>query len=220
MYHKVAAAGPGAKIRSHYVHPSAFRRQIRLLKSLGYQSVSPADACQKTARDIAITFDDGYANFQAYALPCLLESGFGATVFAVTGLLGGTDEWDGGQEPLMTRDQLVDCGRQGIEIGSHTVNHADLTAVPPEIARRELQESRDFLIECGFSNPGFCYPYGRQDDSIREVVREVGYPYACGTRRGANDSTTNMFDLHRVNIRSDTSLPVFLFKLLRARRGR
>ena len=220
MYHKVAVAGPDAKVRSHYVHPNAFRRQMRLLKSMGYQSVSPGEACQQPPRSIAITFDDGYANFQSHALPSLIEHGYRATVFAVTGLLGRTDEWDGGHEPLMTKAQLIECGGKGIEIGSHTVGHIDLTAVQAEIAQRELQESRDFLLECGFKNPGFCYPYGRQNDAIRGMVKAAGYPYACGTRRGHNDATTDNFDLHRINIRSDTSLPIFLFKLLRARRRR
>lgn len=220
MYHKVAVPGAAAKVRSHYVHPAAFNRQLQLLRSLGYRSISPGETRAASAREIAITFDDGYENFFTQAMPSLSKAGLGATVFVVTSRLGRTDEWDGGIEPLMTREQVLESAKQGIEIGSHTSRHADLTAVDPSIAREEIFESRQFLLSAGMSNPGFCYPYGRHNPAIRALVKAAGYPYACGTQRGQNDLSTDNFDLHRINIRADTSLPIFLFKLFRARRTR
>jgi len=220
MYHKIAVPGVGAKIRSHYVHPVAFDRQLRLLKAMGYQSVNPGEATEKSARDIAITFDDGYENFLTKALPSLTNNGFGATVFVVTDLLGQTDKWDDGAEPLMTLAQVTECANAGIEIGSHTSTHADLTAVAPSVANEEILQSKELLVAAGITNPGFCYPYGRHNEAVRKMVKSAGYPYACGTQRGENGINTDIFDLHRINIRSDTSLPIFLFKLLRARRGR
>ena len=217
MYHKVAIPGPGAKVRSHYVHPSAFSRQLRLLNALRYGSVRPAEAPRASEREVAITFDDGYENFLLHAVPILLQNHRTATVFVVTGLLGRTDEWDNGSEPLMNLHQVLTCANQGFEVGSHTCSHADLAGVEPTVATREIQESRAFLIESGIADPGFCYPYGRHNPAVREMVKAAGYAYACGTSRGKNDASTDIFDLHRINIRADTSLPIFLFKLLRAR---
>ena len=49
---------------------------------------------------------------------------------------------------LMTVDELVAISRDGlVDIGAHTVNHPDLTAIPPEQQRWEIETSKRQLEE-------------------------------------------------------------------------
>ncbi len=219
MYHKVARPGPDAKVRGHYVTPDRFSRQLRLLDLMRIPAASIDDLDRHTnGRGVAITFDDGYANFAAEAWPRLQATHRPATVFVVTGLLGKTDEWDGGQEPLLTAESIGKLAEEGVAFGSHTVNHADLTAVPQATAVVELESSRRQLADLiGRDVTGFCYPYGRYHEGVRQAVIAAGYGWACSTRKGANSPQTDRFALRRINVRADTSAIVLALKLLRDR---
>jgi peptidoglycan/xylan/chitin deacetylase (PgdA/CDA1 family) len=172
---------------------------------------------------LVVTFDDGYENFATQAMPILRRVGFTATVFLVGNQIGGTNEWDhrGGDvvEPLLSAQQIRECRDEGIEFGSHTLDHADLVAVSSAESRRQVFESKSRLEEIvGKPVYTFCYPYGRKTAETITMVRDAGYRLACSVRGGYNTVETDRYSLNRINLRSDTSLPVLLFKLLRDRR--
>ena len=68
VYHQIAEAPKkGAPFRGLYVSPTAFARQMALLKLLGYQGLSMTDLQpylrgEKSGKVVGITFDDGYLN--------------------------------------------------------------------------------------------------------------------------------------------------------------
>lgn len=109
-------------------------------KLLGYEGLSmsgllPYLRGERHGKVVGITFDDGYLNNLTDALPVLQRQGFSSTCYAVSSLLGKTNEWDRdigiAQVPLMTVDQLrlwVASGQEvgGQEVGSHPQNHARL----------------------------------------------------------------------------------------------
>jgi peptidoglycan/xylan/chitin deacetylase (PgdA/CDA1 family) len=219
MYHKVARPGPEAKIRGHYVTPDQFGRHLRLLDLMRIPAASIDDLdLQKNGRAVAITFDDGYANFATEAWPRLQAARRPATVFVVTERLGRTDEWDEVSEPLMTANQIRECVRRGTQIGSHTATHANLTKVSLAEAESEIRRSAEQLaaLEIG-PTPGFCYPYGAESAEIRKLVAQSGYDYACTTQKGQNHATTDRYGLRRINVRADTGVAVLAYKLLRYR---
>lgn len=219
MYHKVARPGPESKIRGHYVTPDQFGRHLRLLDLMRVPPACIDDLdLRKNGRAVAITFDDGYANFATEAWPRLKAASRPATVFVVTGLHGKTDEWDGGQEPLLTGESIRKLAEEGVAFGSHTVHHADLTNVPHDTAVYEVEASRAALAALiGREVSGFCYPYGRYHESVRQAVIAAGYGWACSTRKGANSPNTDRFALRRINVRADTSAIILALKLLRDR---
>ena len=51
---------------------------------------------------VGITFDDGYVNVLEAALPELLRHRFTASMYIISGRLGGSNEWDEG--PSMAAD--------------------------------------------------------------------------------------------------------------------
>ena len=62
------------------------------------------------------------------------------------------------------------------EIGCHTLNHADLTAVSLEEAREEIINSKKYLEELlGHRVLMFCYPKGRYNKEIKGLVQSSGF---------------------------------------------
>ncbi|HEY0866685.1 MAG TPA: polysaccharide deacetylase family protein [Fimbriimonas sp.] len=222
MYHKVAPCPRGSLVPGHYVHPRLFERQVRLLRLLGYQTVGLDSLFEEPLpkKPLVVTFDDGYENYFANALPILKRHGFRATVFLVAGLIGDLNRWDADRgdipERLMTAEQILAAEKEGTEFGSHTKTHADLVAVRTEVARDEIAESK-VHIERLLGHPigTFCYPYGRKTEATEDLVRQAGYRVACSTQGGVNTPETNRLSLRRTNMRKDTHSYVLLYKLLR-----
>lgn len=224
MYHRIAPVNARSTVKGHYVHPRLFEKQMAALKRLGYQSIRLDEVDEpRVEKPIVITFDDGYVNFLTDALPSLKRHGFTATVFLVADLLGKTNEWDSRngdvEEPLMSIEQIEQARSEGTDFGSHTLSHADLAAVDEAEAWRQIADSKS-VLEKALGNPisTFCYPYGRKTPKVQEMVREAGYRLACSTEKGMNTRDTDRFALRRINVRSDTHMPVFLYKLMRGAR--
>src|SRR5262249_32902793 len=68
----------------------------------------------------------------------------------------------------------------GFSIGSHTVTHPELAALPPEEARYEIVHSRQ-LLEARLGRPvtTFCYPFGEWGETTYDLVPGAGYETAC-----------------------------------------
>ena len=84
--------------------------------------------------------------------------------------------------PLMTREQLQTLRQMGMEIGSHTMMHADLTQLAPAQARLELRQSKDCLEHLlGEPVTSLCYPKGKFNQQVRSLTAEAGYHVARTT---------------------------------------
>lgn len=192
MYHHVEPAplDPPARHPGSYLTPEGFAAQLDLLAGWGFATFTLAEAARRwhagaplPRRSVVLTFDDGCRCFRERALPEIVRRGMTATVFAVSGALGGTNSWDAGagerREELLTAAELADLAGAGIEVGSHGATHADLSALPAGEAAREAAASRERLsAEIGRPVETFCYPYGRLSRAAREAVRSAGYSAA------------------------------------------
>jgi peptidoglycan/xylan/chitin deacetylase (PgdA/CDA1 family) len=181
LYHHIGPSRPGT-FPQLTISPKTFERQVRWLARLGYVGIRPSDwlrflhnRTDLPKKAFLITFDDGYADLAEYALPVLRRYRFGAGVFVVTGKLGGTNAWDEakGSTPhqLMTADQIRYWATQGIEFGSHSRTHVDLTT----ITRRELNDEvlgskNDLMNLLGSPVVSFAYPYGIINRDVYECV--------------------------------------------------
>jgi peptidoglycan/xylan/chitin deacetylase (PgdA/CDA1 family) len=208
-YHKIARRPAGVKVRSIYLSPADFKNQLRDLADHGFTTAtldSPRPSSGNPARQIVLTFDDGYVNVLKNAAPLLAQHNFVAIQFLVADLLGQNNRWDLAHgevpEPLMDAAQIRDWLALGHDIGAHTLTHPHLTQIPLENAREEIFSSKKKLEDL-FGRPirHFCYPYGEWNESIAELVREAGYATATTTRWGANTAATPPYALHRLNTR-------------------
>ncbi len=87
------------------------------------------------------------------------------------------------------------------ELGSHTLEHTDMTTVSEEEGRQELQGSFSRIFEETKREPvALSFPYGRSGEALTEIAEQVGYKMAFGAC-GHNVSLSNssdLFDIQRV----------------------
>jgi peptidoglycan/xylan/chitin deacetylase (PgdA/CDA1 family) len=224
MYHVIDSPRAASEAR-YCTPPKMFRQQMQHLHATGWNVIPLAELVRSMgekratpARSVVITFDDGTACTHEAALPVLGEFGFPATVFAVSDLVDGRNEWmiREGQpaRAMLSTVQLRELHAAGVEIGSHTACHAWMARISPSQAADEARRSKDRLEDIlGKPVRHFAYPYGNQSKAAREAVRDAGYEAACTTRSGKNDLDTDRFALRRTEIRGDDAFWQFCAKL-------
>lgn len=224
MYHSISSVPKGTVMRSLHVHPRNFKLQMWILKVLGYKALSlknlrPYLESQKIGKVVGITFDDGYQNNLIHAAPILRKYDFSATCFIVSSKVGGSNSWDIAkgipQIPLMNEDEINLWLKFGMDIGAHTKNHVDLTEVSLDYAKSEIRDCKSELEKMfKIKVTDFCYPFGRFNDSILNLVRESGYYSASSMQRGRLSSASNKLLLPRIPVNYLTMPHLFLAKIL------
>ena len=96
--------------------------------------------------------------------------------------------------------ELNALGQGGlIEVGSHTVTHPFLSALPVSSQRDELQRSKAELEEIlGYSVRSFAYPHGSYSTDTLPIVRETGFSCACSSVVDMVRPRTDRFQLPRM----------------------
>jgi peptidoglycan/xylan/chitin deacetylase (PgdA/CDA1 family) len=205
MYHSVGQPRD-ERFRHWVVSPSLLADQLSCLAESGYELIGLTEWAGRRdgAKCAVLTFDDGYADFTEHALPVLTSLRARATVYVVTGYVGGQARWlpfpAERARPIMTWDDLRAVEHCGVEIGSHGHHHIELDAVPPGIAENDVRESREALTRRGFSPRSFCYPYGYANRQVREIVAAAGFTTACIVGRGLADSEQDPLRVRRVAV--------------------
>ena len=192
MYHHVELLplDPPPVYADSYLARDDFARQLDRLRGWGLRTMTFGEACaaaernESPGRRVVLTFDDACDCFARHAAPELLARGMTATVFAVSGSLGGTNFWDAGagerREQLLDAGGLVALAAQGFEIASHSRFHGDLPRLADGAQEEELAGSRrDLETALGTAVTTFCYPYGHLDGRAREHARASGYAGAA-----------------------------------------
>ena len=219
-YHQIAEApSKGSPHRNLYVSPSAFARQMALLKMFGYAGLSISELQpylngEKAGKVVGITFDDGYLNTLAHALPVLRQHGFSSTCYAVSSFVGKTNLWDEEhgvpQTPLMSGEELRQWIASGQEVGAHTRSHADLLQIDDASARHEIAAGKAELeAVLGQTVSHFSYPYGRFEAQHIEMVKENGFATATTTRQVRCSAPADLFRLPRIDVQRTMSSPIF-----------
>ncbi len=224
MYHQIDAPPPrGTPLRGLVVSPRSFAWQMAMLRMLGFQGLSMRDLepyldGRQQGRVVGITFDDGYQNNFDHALPILRRHGHTATCYAVSGLIGQSNVWDHGvvePKPLMGQDHWRQWLDAGMDVGSHTCHHIDLTVTPDDLALQEMIDSKHELeTALGHVVRHFCYPYGRMTPAHAEMAKAAGYTTATTMRRGRVWPGQDPWQLPRVMVACATNPWQFLLKLL------
>lgn len=224
MYHSIELMPKSTAMRSLHVPPKRFRFQMWLLKVFGYRALSLKDLKpyligEKSGKVVGLTFDDGYKNNLTNALPILKKYNFSATCFIVSNYIGSYNLWDRKkgimQMPLMNFDELSIWLDSGMDIGSHTQTHPDLTSLSQKELMMEVKGckaylERKFKIKIEY----FCYPFGIHNEAICEIVKESGYFSALTMIRGRVKLKSDRFRLPRIPVNHHTLPHLFLTKVL------
>jgi len=212
--HRIEYGQQRYNLKELSVLPDLFEKQLSCLRHQGYRPVSLKDylADQQgkltlPAKSVAITFDDGFQNFFSFARPLLKEYGYTATVFLVTDKINSNDR------DFLSWEEVIRLKEEGFSFGAHTCSHAVLTSLPLEQARREIRESKKTIEEkLGSLVEFFCYPYGKFNPTIQNLVKDSGFLGATVTPAGPGVEEGS-YSLKRIGINRNNSMFVFRFKI-------
>jgi peptidoglycan/xylan/chitin deacetylase (PgdA/CDA1 family) len=224
MYHQVDTPRSADEHR-FCTPPAAFREQMAWLERAGYRGVGieeiaghVAGTSRLSGKAVHVSFDDGFVGVLEHALPVLQAHAMPATLFALPGRSGATNDWmwrrGFPRRALLSPAQLRLLADEGVTIGSHTRTHVRLPATPQEEARVEITASKRELEDLlGREVAHFAYPYGLFDEAVRGMVVEAGYRSACSTRSGFNRPGEDPFLLRRIDVFGTDRLWQFRQKL-------
>ena len=212
MYHRV---GPReGRDDRHAVTPQRFERHMAVLATQGMHACKVDDfigwldgTCKLPAGSFLLTFDDGYQGIHTHAAAVLARYGWPATVFLVSGLIGGKDAWRGRDNPvardypLLNTDQIQQLAELDFTFHSHSRRHWDLTALNDADLADEVAGSRAELSALLGGAPRYlAYPYGRFDARVDAAARAAGYSAAFSVQSGFNRPGQDRFSLRRLDV--------------------
>lgn len=170
-YHSVGSSDHVTAVR-----PEALEAHLSFLKGLGVVFVSLEDIAQwqmgarpLPERAVALTFDDGYADFETNVLPILKKYNAPAAVF----VMGEPDaaQYRVDTEPFMDPQALMRVSQEPlVEVGYHTRTHPNLDTMPMQEIDREVTPP--------FNAKFFAYPGGHYSIDAMEAVARAGYKAA------------------------------------------
>jgi peptidoglycan/xylan/chitin deacetylase (PgdA/CDA1 family) len=197
MYHSVSTVASGP-LRQLAVPPALLADQLVALREAGFTLLGLTEALRRHQADpvgeriVAVTFDDGYANFLTGGLAALATARARATLYLAVGHLGrGPASWLGrrGAElgPLLDWSGVAEVTASGVvEIGSHNMMHVPMDILPRPLMARAISDARHILQD-RTQTPvaSFAYPHGYHDRAVRAAVARAGHESACevGHRR-------------------------------------
>lgn len=220
-YHSISDAAVPTAIRAH-----EFERQLAYLRRCGYTFISLDQLLDwregKGAlprKAIALTFDDGYADFETVALPLLERAGAPVALFvmgdavASRGALGTTI-------PLLLSEAFGRVRNHPlVTVGYHSMTHANLSKLAPPVTNRAGDRVSAKLMQemkPTFQTKYFAYPGGNYSSDAMRLARELGYRAAFSIKRHLIVEENDTFLLPRSVITRDMSLRTVRFHATRA----
>ncbi len=221
MYHQFEEKGGNNSEAMMTITAAHFELQLKMLKLLGYTTITFRDLEKIGLKNrfkkkyIILTADDGYENNYEYMFPLLVKHNMKAVIYLAPGLdhISFDAENHGERKlPLMHESQVRELIKSGlVEIGSHTLTHANLPIVSHAERVNEIRGSKEFLErKYGIKVTSFAYPYGQLNEEVKKVVLESGYTTAVSTNTGTGKFEDDLFEIRRSGINRDGLIDFFI----------
>lgn len=226
MYHHITKPPPNVQIRGLYTTPSQFEGHIRYLLKTGFSftNFQTLDAQQRAGtlntseKWTILTFDDGFLDNYQNAFPILKKYQVPAVIFPVVGNLGQTQVvWPESDEKtpmdLVSEHQLREMQEEGIEIGSHLMDHIHLDQKSEPVIREQLEQSKIQLEQIlDKAVRTIAYPFGAYSPTVLAMTKEAGYRFGVTTVSGKNSATQPNLELKRVSVKGNKLYHPWQFK--------
>ena len=196
-----------------------FETQIKFLNKSGFKTVSFDEIDRNKKKQIIITFDDGYKDTCQFALPILKKYNFKATCFLVSNLIGKKNSWDKLREDfisknLMNTEDINEWIKNGMSIGSHSHNHADLTKLNEFELEKDLDFSKKTLEDkFGKKINNFCYPFGKVNKPVYDAVKKKFKTAVTINRSRYETNKHNLLLIPRIDMGKNISLFKIFLKM-------
>ncbi|HEY1960685.1 MAG TPA: polysaccharide deacetylase family protein [Polyangiaceae bacterium] len=148
---------------------------------------SKSQSCLPLTRGmLTITMDDSYESQDTLAKPVLDKYGYKATIYNITRQL---DQY--GDLPF-----AKDLASDGMETGSHTVTHPDLTTLDAQDLDDELRLSQQYLLaNVGSPVASFATPMGNYNPTVLAAIKKY-YTSHRTVNPGLNYMGSDVFQLN------------------------
>lgn len=221
MYHMVREHIDGAKFNKLRVKPAEFEKQVAWMKAEGFHFVTMQELQdnwgQHPEKTVAITFDDGYLDNLENAYPILEKYQAKATIYVVvdrhnrdwsTYKKAHHNSGELAREAKLNDEQVQFLAQSGVmEIGSHTLTHANLDKLDDKACLAELVDSKQQLEQltqtCVNS---FAYPFGIYSQRDVALAKQAGYHNAVTTKEGIDGLNPDFMQLQRIKISGKDSM--------------
>lgn len=197
-----------------------FIRQLNYLSNkYCFVSLDSLNTITSKKNLISITFDDGLYSILINALPELKKREIPTTIFIPAAKIGSYPKWEQKdqeiyyEDRILTREEIKELSGQGIEIGSHTLNHTDLRNVNLKVAKEELRLSKSILDEItGKEVVSFSFPYGSYNNDLIDLAFDCGYSFVYTTQPEVISLPIKRKIFGRVGVNPNDSLLEFMLK--------
>ncbi len=192
MYHLIMEE-PFSEYDGLFVRPSEFAAQLDALNEMGASYLFADEYKTTDGPSAVITFDDGYEDNYTTMFPILKEKGARATIFIISGWVGG--------EGYLTEAQIKEMADSGlVRFGCHTVSHADLSNLDEDGIRSQMLDANAAIgAMTGRAVTSIAYPAGGYNDTVTRVAREI-YNFAYTTDSPATHTSFDAVTIPRYRV--------------------
>ncbi|MHB8107448.1 MAG: polysaccharide deacetylase family protein, partial [Candidatus Cryosericum sp.] len=203
------------------VTPAKFEQTLTLLRSIGFEFISPPEFADFVKRStpippnaLLLTFDDGLEDMYVYALPILerlqipcLDNVIGSrmgvspsclTTEQVGKMTTSGLVWIGGHSFDLHRDEAVD----DVFVPTSMVLHQDESEFMRTMRLTDDAKRVQSAVEAaaGTSSRFYACPYGSYDDTYLSTVEQAGFQFVFNSQPGAVYAGGDPLRLPRVDI--------------------
>ena len=107
-----------------------------------------------------------------------------------------------GKKHILSWNEIKRMNKDGIDFGSHTVNHPILTNISLDEAKWEIENSKSCIEEnLGTEVKSFAYPNGDFNSGISSLVENLGFNSSVSVypMRPVKNSINELYRLNRIN---------------------
>ena len=202
---------------------ASFRRQMECL-ARSFTAIKPSEiitADRDGAKNlVAITFDDAFVSVMENAVPILKKYGLPAGIFVPVGNLGRKPDWKipencpDKNEVVMSKEQIRQLDKEGLEIFSHTLSHPVLTEIKDDRLEAELVESKQELERIvNHEIIGISYPHGVCNNRVCEAAEKIGYKLGFTIEPNIVENNTHNFRVGRFSVSPRDGILKFKLKI-------